>query len=142
MQNQRLRALVGFGWGLLLFLVVARCLRLGLGSIASESPVVSQVVLKTALVFVALIGWKLLGRPFSEMGWRRAEWWNRSHLVWFAIAAASMIAGSIAVILLETRHPIAAQTALFATRRSDLAPEQLLRGGLRPGLGAVVDGPW
>jgi membrane protease YdiL (CAAX protease family) len=109
MRNQLLRAIFGFGWGLLLFLGVARSLRLALGSIVSDSPVVSQVVLKTALVLIALVGWKLIGEPFGEMGWRRADWWNRSYLVWFAIAAASMIAGSVAVIMLETRHPIASQ---------------------------------
>ena len=109
MQKQRLRAFIGFGWGLLLFFLVARCLRLGPGSIVGESTVVSQVVLKTALVAVALVGWKLLRRPLSEMGWRSSDLRDRSYLVWFAIAAAAMMAGSVAVILLDTRHPVAAQ---------------------------------
>ena len=109
MRNQWLRALAGFVWGLLLFLGLARSFRLGLGPTTSGSAVLSQLVLKTALVLVALIGWKLLGRSFSEMGWRRADWWNRSYLVWFAIAAFSMMAGSVVMILLGVRHPVASQ---------------------------------
>ena len=109
MRNHRLRAVVGFVWGLLLFLDVAWSLRIGLGSTASGWAVISQIVLKTVLVLVALVGWKLLGRPLSEMGWRRALWWNRSYLVWFAIAAFSMMAGSVVVILLGVRHPVASQ---------------------------------
>ena len=113
MQNHWLRAVVGFVWGLLLFLGVAWSLRIGLGSTASGSAVISQIVLKTALVVVALVGWKLLGRPLSEMGWRWAAWWNRSYLVWFAIAAFSMIAGSVVVIFLGVRHPVASQMNLL-----------------------------
>jgi len=109
MRNQWLRALVGFVWGLSLFLAVARLLKLGLGSAGSGSAVVSQIVLKTALVLVALIGWKLLGRSLSEMGWRRADWWNRSYLVWFVTAAASMMAATVAMLFLGFRHPIASQ---------------------------------
>src|SRR5208282_1192948 len=104
MRNRWLRALVGFVWGLLLFLGVAWSLKLGLGSTRSGSAVVSQIVLKTALVLVALIGWKLLGRSSGEMGWRRADWWNRSYLVWFMIATVSMMAGSVVMIFLGVRH--------------------------------------
>jgi membrane protease YdiL (CAAX protease family) len=109
MRNRWLRALVGFVWGLLLFLGVARSLKLGLASTGSGSPVISQVVMKTTLVLVALFGWTLLGRSTSEMGWRRADWWNRSYLVCFVIAAASMMAASVAMIFLGARHPIASQ---------------------------------
>jgi membrane protease YdiL (CAAX protease family) len=109
LQNQRLRALIGFIWGLALFLAVAWLLKLGLGSAAIKSAAVSQIVLKTTLALVAIIGWKLQGRPSSEMGWRRADWWKRSYLVWFAIAAASMMAGSVAAVFLGVRHPVAAQ---------------------------------
>jgi len=83
MRTQWLRALVGFVWGLLLFLGVAWSLKVGLGSTMRGSAVLSQVILKTALVLVALFGWKLLGRSISEMGWRTADWWNRSDLAWF-----------------------------------------------------------
>jgi membrane protease YdiL (CAAX protease family) len=62
-----------------------------------------------ALVVAALFGWKLLEGSWSEMGWRRADWWNRSYLLWFALGAASMMAGSVAAILLGVRHPLAAQ---------------------------------
>ncbi len=113
MRNQWLRALVGFVWGLLLFLGFAWSLRLGLGPTTSGSALLSQLVLKTALVLVALIGWKLLGRSFSEMGWRRADWWNRSYGVWFAIAALSMMAGSVVAILLGVRHPVASQMSFL-----------------------------
>jgi len=109
MRNQSLRALFGFIWGLLLFLAVARVLRLVLSSTVIGSPVISQVALKTALILVAFIGWNLLGRPVREMGWRRADWWNRSYLVWFAIAAACMMAASVAAIFLGVRHPVASQ---------------------------------
>ena len=111
--NQSLRALGGFTWGLLVFLGVAWSLKLGLGTTVTNSAVVSQIVLKTALILVAMIGWKLWGRPFREMGWHKADWWNRSYLVWFAIAAASMMAGSVAAILLGVRHPVAAQMNLL-----------------------------
>jgi membrane protease YdiL (CAAX protease family) len=107
------RALLGFVWGLLLFLAVAWSLKSGLGATVIESAVVSQIILKTTLVLVALVAWKLLGRPFREMGWRRAEWWNRSYLTWFVIAAASMMAGSVAMLLLEARHPVVAQMGLL-----------------------------
>ena len=113
MQNPWLRELVGFVWGLLLFLGVAWSLRLGLGPPMSKSAVLSQVVLKTVLVLVALVGWKLLGWPFSEMGWRRADWWNRSYLAWFALAAGAMMAGSVVMIFLELMHPVAAKMSFL-----------------------------
>ena len=113
MRNQWVRALVGFVCGFLLFLVLAWALRRGLGPTWSGSAVLSQLVLKTVLVLAALVAWKLLGRPFSEMGWRRAEWWNWSYLVWFVIAAASMMAGSVTMIFLGVRHPIASQMSFL-----------------------------
>jgi membrane protease YdiL (CAAX protease family) len=109
MRNRWLRAFAGFVWGLLLFLGVAWGLKIGLGSSVSGSAAVSQIVLKTTLVLVALIGWKLLGRSKGEMGWRRADWWNRSYPVWFVIAAVSMMAGSVVAIFLGVRHPVASQ---------------------------------
>jgi membrane protease YdiL (CAAX protease family) len=113
MQNQWLRALGGFVWGFLLFFGVAWALKLGLGSEWARSAVVSQVALKTALVVIALIGWKLLGRPLSEMGWRSSDLRNRSYLVWFAIAVASMMAASVAMISLGARHPVASQMSFL-----------------------------
>ena len=67
MRNQRLRALIGFVWGLLLFLAVARSVKLGLSGM-SGSVLVSQIVFKTTLILVAFIAWKLMGRPFHELG--------------------------------------------------------------------------
>jgi membrane protease YdiL (CAAX protease family) len=113
MRNQWLRALVGFVCGLLLFFGVARSLRLGLDSAGQRSAVVSQVVLKSSLVVVALIGWKLLGKPLSEMGWRSADWRHRSYLFWFAIAVASMMAASVAMIFLGARHPVVSQMSFL-----------------------------
>ena len=66
--HQRLRALLGFVWGFLLFLGVAWSLRFASGLTTRDSPVMSQVVLKTVLVLIALIGWKLCGGSLSEMG--------------------------------------------------------------------------
>jgi hypothetical protein len=109
MRNEWVRAFLGFVWGLLLFLAVARSLKLGLGPTLTESAVMSQVVLKSTIVLVALLCWTLLGRPFSEMGWRRADWWKRSYLFWFVIAATTMMAGSVAMIFLGARHPLASQ---------------------------------
>jgi membrane protease YdiL (CAAX protease family) len=109
MRKKWLRAFVGFVWGLLLFLGIARSLKLGLGSTISGSPIVSQIVLKTALVLAALIVWKLLGRSLDEMGWRRPDGWNRSYRSSFVIAVVAMMAASVAMILLEVRHPIASQ---------------------------------
>jgi Type II CAAX prenyl endopeptidase Rce1-like len=113
MRDPRLRALWGFVWGLALFLAVARLLKLGLGSTNAASPVISQIVLKTALIVVALFGWMVLRWPFSEMGWRRADWWNRAYLPWFLVAAAAMMGGSVAAILLGVRHPIASQMSFL-----------------------------
>jgi membrane protease YdiL (CAAX protease family) len=96
-----------------MFLAVASLLRLGLGKAASTSAVESQVVLKSVLVLVALAGWKLLGRPLGEMGWRRAAWWHRSYLPWYVLAAASMMGGSVASMFIGIRHPIASQMSFL-----------------------------
>jgi hypothetical protein len=113
MRKQWLRSVIGFVCGLVLFLAVASLLSLVLGPPGKSSAVVSQLVLKTVLVLVALIGWKLLGRPLGEMGWRRADWWNRSYLTWFGLAAASMMAASVAAILQDVRHPVASQMSFL-----------------------------
>ena len=133
MRNQWLRAFVGYVWGLLLFFGVAWALKRGLGSMESGSAVVSQIVLKSALVLVALIGWNLLKRPLGEMGWRKANWWNRSHLVWFVVAAASMMAGSVVMLLMGLRHPLASQMSflqvvLVIWLLSSLSEEVYVRG--------------
>ena len=104
---------VGYVVGLALFWAVAKALKPVLGPTSSESPVLSQLVLKTVLVLVALLAWKLLGRPFSEMGWRRADWWNRSYLPWFALAAVAMMTGSVVAILLDVRHPVASKMSFL-----------------------------
>ncbi len=133
MRNQWLRALVGFVGGLLLFLGIAWSLKLGLGPTMGKSAVLSQVVLKSALVLVALFVWKLLGRHFSEMGWRRAGCWNRSYLAWYALAAAAMMAASVVMIFLGLLHPVAAkmsflQIVLVVWILSSVSEEVYVRG--------------
>ncbi len=113
MRNPWLRALGGYAWGLILFLVVGWSLRLLLGSTTSGSVVLSQVVFKTVLIVVALLGWKLMGRPLGDMGWRRADWWNRSYLIWFLLTAVSMTAGSFVNVFLGARHPLASQMSFL-----------------------------
>src|SRR4051812_2469470 len=113
MQNPWMRAAIGFVWGLSLFLAIAWLLKLGLGPMGSGSPILSQVVLKTSMILVALVTWKLSGRPFRAMGWRGAERRNRSYLVPFAIAAVSMMAASVAMILLGVRHPLVSQMSFL-----------------------------
>src|ERR1700732_3739106 len=109
MRNLWVRALVGYVWGLLLFLAVAYSSKYGLDALGNYSAVVSQIAIKGALVLVALAAWKLPGRPLSQMGWRRAPSWNRSYVPWFVLAAVAMMAASVTMILLEVRHPIASQ---------------------------------
>ena len=111
MRHQSIRAVIGFVCGLGLFLAITFGLKSWLPSKVVESAVASQVVLKTTLILVAFGGWKLLlpTRPFSEMGWRRAAWWNRSYGPWFLLAALTMMVGSVVMIFLETTHPIAAK---------------------------------
>ena len=87
-------------------------MRLGLGSTASGSAVISQIVLKTATRPRRVDGMEVAGQVFKRDG-LRAVWWNRSYLVWFAIAAVSMMAGSVVVIFLGVRHPVASQMSFL-----------------------------
>jgi membrane protease YdiL (CAAX protease family) len=109
MRNPWVRAVIGFAVGLLLFFALAWSLRQTLSPTILESPALSQVVLKTALVVVALLAWSLTRRPFREMGWRSVASWNWSYLIWFLIGGVAMAAASTAMILMDRRHPIAAQ---------------------------------
>jgi hypothetical protein len=109
MRNLWVRALDGYVWGLGLFLVVAYSFRYGLDALGNHSAVVSQIAMKGTLVLIALAAWKLMGRPFSQMGWRGAPWRNRSYVVWFVLAAIAMMAASVTMIFLEVKHPIASQ---------------------------------
>jgi hypothetical protein len=104
-----MRALAGFAGGLVLFFALAWSLRFSLGSAMRGSVAVSQLVLKGTMIAVAVVVWKLTGRPLVQMGWCRAPLWGRSNLVWYAIGAASMMAGSVAVIFIGARHPVASQ---------------------------------
>jgi membrane protease YdiL (CAAX protease family) len=113
MRDQTRRALLGFVWGLMLFFAVARLLKIAVSPAVRESPVLSQIVLKSAIILIALIGWKLLHRPFGEMGWRKAARWDWSDLTWFVIGALSMMAGSVTAIFLGFRHPIASQMSFL-----------------------------
>jgi membrane protease YdiL (CAAX protease family) len=109
MRNQWVRALVGYVWGLALFLGIAWLLKQGLASSTVQSAVVSQIVLKGTLILVALAGWLVLRRPYREMGWCRIERWRRSDLWWFALSAIAMMVASFVMIFLEVRHPLLAQ---------------------------------
>jgi membrane protease YdiL (CAAX protease family) len=132
-RSQWLRGLAGIVWGFLLFLGIAWSLRFGLGSSLTGAAVLSQIVLKTVLVIVALVAWKLLGKPYGAMGWRWADWWNRSYVVWFAIGAVAMMAASVVMIFLGLRHPLAAQMSflqivLVVWLVSSLSEEVYVRG--------------
>jgi membrane protease YdiL (CAAX protease family) len=133
MHDYRLRAIIGFVWGLLLFFGLAWSLKLGLGTAVTGSALVSQIALKSALIVVALVGWMLLQRPLAEMGWRPADWWNRSYFLWFAIAAMFMAAGSVAAIMLGVAHPVASkltfpQIVLVIWLLSSFSEEVYVRG--------------
>ncbi len=108
MRDQRVRALVGFVWGILLFLGLAYALKAILPAEVIGSPIRSQLMLKGSMVVLALVGWALQRRPFGEMGWRRPAW-NLSHLVWYAIGAAAMMATTVVLIFVGRKHPLAAQ---------------------------------
>ena len=71
MLKQRLRAVFGLLWGLALFLAITWSLKLGFGDALTSKPALSQGVLKATLACVAVIVWKLMGRPLSEMGCAR-----------------------------------------------------------------------
>ena len=126
MRNRWVRAVIGFVWGLGLFFAIAYGLKFALPSRpagaaaeASEAPlqkfewndpvVVSQAALKGSMIVVALIAWTMLGRPFRAMGWRKPDWRNRAHVVWFAVAIVTMMATSAVMILLKSQHPLAAK---------------------------------
>jgi drug/metabolite transporter (DMT)-like permease len=47
------------------------------------------------------------------MGWRRADWWNRSYLPWLVIAVVTMMAATVAMLFLGARHPVASQMGLL-----------------------------
>lgn len=113
MRNPWTHAAVGFAWGLALFLGLGWLLKHALGPARSESPALSQFVFKTSMVLVSLIAWRLSGRPFHAMGWRGAGWRNRAYLVPFAISAGSMMAASVGMILLGTRHPLASRMSFL-----------------------------
>jgi membrane protease YdiL (CAAX protease family) len=109
MRNPWIRALVGYLWGVLLFLAVAYSFKYALDALGNHSATVSQIVMKGTLVLLALAAWKFSGRPASQMGWCRAPWWNRSYVLWFVIAAVVMMTASVTMVLLEVVHPIAAK---------------------------------
>jgi Type II CAAX prenyl endopeptidase Rce1-like len=130
--RKRLRGGLGYAWGLLLFWAIEFALRFGLGLEILGSAARSLVILETTLLVVALLGWKLVsfGRPFREMGWRRAAWWSRSYLPWFGVAAAVMTAGSAATLLI---HPVAPEMhfyelVLLGWRLGSFAEEFYVRG--------------
>jgi membrane protease YdiL (CAAX protease family) len=106
--GKMIRALVGYCWGLILFFAVGYSCKYGLQYLGIKSPVESQIVFKSGLVLVALVVWKLFSKPMGEMGWRSASF-HSSHLVWFALGAISMMAGTVVMIFLNLRHPLAEQ---------------------------------
>ncbi|HEV7999028.1 MAG TPA: CPBP family intramembrane glutamic endopeptidase [Planctomycetaceae bacterium] len=108
MQNQRVRAVIGFVWGLLLFLGLAYSLKAALPSALIGSPVRWQLVLKGTMVVLALLGWAMQRRSFAEMGWQRPLW-NSSQLIWYGIGAIAMMAATVVLIFVGVKHPLAAQ---------------------------------
>ena len=78
------RAVVGYTWGLLLFLALAYSLKFAFASLGGVSPAVSQIVVKGLMIVVALAAWLLLRRPFREMGWQRIERRAVSDFGWYA----------------------------------------------------------
>ncbi len=109
MRNPWVRAVVGFVVGLLLFLGIAYSLKAVLKPEWAASPVISQIVLKTTMIVVALVVWLALGRQLSEMGWRKAPWWNRSYAPWISVAALAMMSATVVMIFLGVKHPLAAK---------------------------------
>ncbi len=103
------RAFVGLAWGLCLFLAIAWGVKLATGSLANISPAASQVMLKAALILISMAAWKLLGGNYADMGWRRGGLPRGAQVPWHAIAVLAMMAGSVAMVLLELRHPLMAQ---------------------------------
>ena len=133
LRNRWLRALAGFALGLLLFFAIAWALKRVVGPIVTKSAVASQIVLKSGLIVAALAIWRLLGRSFSAMGWQKARWWSRSYLPWLLLAVVSMMAGSVVVILLGVRHPVASQMTfvqiiVFVWILSSFSEEIYVRG--------------
>jgi membrane protease YdiL (CAAX protease family) len=106
------RAVVGYAWGLLLFLALAYSLKFAFASSGGVSPAVSQIVVKGLMIVVALAGWLLLRRPFREMGWQRIERRDVSDFAWYALSAVAMAIASTVMIFLEVRHPLASQLTL------------------------------
>jgi membrane protease YdiL (CAAX protease family) len=99
------RPIVGFVAGLAIFLGVAWGLKAGLVQAQVQSPAVAQMALKFALIVVALGGWALTGRRFRAMGWK-APAWQRRDWACFVAAAIAMMAATIVMVFLGTRHPI------------------------------------
>jgi membrane protease YdiL (CAAX protease family) len=112
MQKAIVRALVGYLWGLLLFLALAYSLKFAFTASGGVTPAVSQIVLKGLMIVIALAGWMALRRPFREMGWQRIQRWAVSDVAWYAISAVAMTVASIVMVLLEARHPLASQMTL------------------------------
>lgn len=109
MRNLWVRAVVGFVVGLLLFLGIAYSLKAVLKPEWAASPVISQIVLKTTMIVVAVVAWLALGRQLSEMGWRKAPWWNRSYAPWVSVAALAMMSATVVMLFLGVKHPLAAK---------------------------------
>jgi len=103
------RAIAGFAWGISLFLVIAWGMKVAIRSMPDASPAISQVALKLVLILAAMVAWKGLGRGYAEMGWRRPEGAKRMQVPWFCLSIVAMMAGSVAMVLLELRHPLMAQ---------------------------------
>jgi membrane protease YdiL (CAAX protease family) len=102
------RPIVGFVVGLAVFFGLAWVLRAGLAMAQVKSAAVSQLVLKAALIVVALAGWAMTGRPFRSMGWKAPDWKGREW-TWFVIGAVTMMAATVVMVFLGVRHPVASQ---------------------------------
>lgn len=112
MHKPIVRALVGYTWGLLLFLALAYSLKFAFDAYGGVTPAVSQIVVKGLMIVIALVGWLALRRPLREMGWQRIQRWAVSDFAWYAISALAMAFASTVMVLLEVRHPLASQMTL------------------------------
>jgi hypothetical protein len=68
MQKAIVRALVGYLWGLWLFLALAYSLKFTFDLSGGVTTAVSQIVVKGLMIVIALAGWMALRRPLREMG--------------------------------------------------------------------------
>ena len=126
------RALTGGLAGVALFYALAMAFKQLLPATLVASPVASQCVLKGALIVVALALGPATGCSWSALGFQRAAPGARWR-GWLILGAAAMACASLAMVLLDARHPIAAQLTFLQIVTvvwigSSVAEEVFVRG--------------